>query len=29
MWVARRGLSPWISRSPDLNLMHAFSCQGT
>lgn len=29
MWVARRELSPWISRSPDLNLMHAFSCHDT
>jgi len=29
MWVARRGPSPWIPRSPDLNLMYTFSCRDT
>jgi hypothetical protein len=28
-WVARRGPSPWIPRSPDLNLRNSFSCRDT
>jgi hypothetical protein len=28
-WVARRGSSPWIPRSLDLNLMDSFSCRDT